>query len=196
MGTPHPHPLIHSQSVRVIMAASKDSLISTIDAYLTQIDEKLTQVPKVNEIAQKIGTRPVYIPVILIVLAMVFCNLFDVVLVALVSTVYPAYLSFKAVRSKTGEDDKQWLTYWCVYGFVNCFDVVLGDLLRMMPFYSFLKIALFVYLSVFKGSIQLYNLMEPHFQAAEPHVDDLIRRMIAPATEYRSNGATGTQKEK
>jgi len=32
-----------------------------------------------------------------------------------VGFVYPAYMSLKSIETKTGSDDKQWLTYWLVY---------------------------------------------------------------------------------
>lgn len=35
---------------------------------------------------------------------------------------YPAFASFRAIRTDTKKDDTQWLTYWCVFGALSVAD--------------------------------------------------------------------------
>ncbi|MES1920736.1 Receptor expression-enhancing protein 5 [Bonamia ostreae] len=38
---------------------------------------------------------------------------------ALSACAYPAYMSFKALKTETQEDDRKWLVYWTVYGIIR-----------------------------------------------------------------------------
>ena len=64
----------------------------------------------------------------------------------LVSFVYPAYMSFKAIDTNSPTDDKQWLTYWVVFGFTSIVEQCAGFLVAWIPFYFFLKIGFFTWL--------------------------------------------------
>lgn len=35
---------------------------------------------------------------------------------------YPAFMSFLALESEGTDDDKQWLTYWVIFGLFNIID--------------------------------------------------------------------------
>ena len=35
---------------------------------------------------------------------------------------YPVFMTFLALESEGGDDDKQWLTYWVVFGLLNLVD--------------------------------------------------------------------------
>jgi receptor expression-enhancing protein 5/6 len=47
----------------------------------------------------------------------------------LVAILYPSWQSFKALESKGSDDDKTWLTYWCVFGALTLVDEFAGFLL-------------------------------------------------------------------
>ena len=64
----------------------------------------------------------------------------------LIGFVYPAYMSFKAIESNGEDDDKQWLTYWVVYCFFTLTEMVIGVLLKAIPFYNLIKLLFFVYM--------------------------------------------------
>jgi receptor expression-enhancing protein 5/6 len=57
-----------------------------------------------------------------------------------VGVAYPAYASFKALeRPQSGHDEKQWLTYWVVYGATTSAETVVSPLTMLVPGYSITK---------------------------------------------------------
>ena len=50
-----------------------------------------------------------------------------------IGVAYPCFMSFIALESDGGEDDKQWLTYWVVFGLLNIVDHFAGFILAFIP---------------------------------------------------------------
>ena len=77
----------------------------------------------------------------------------------LIGVAYPAFMSFLALESGNDEENKQWLTYWVVFGIFNIVDQFAGFILRFIPFYYFLKLAFLVFLFHPKtlGATYVYN---------------------------------------
>ena len=44
------------------------------------------------------------------------------ILTNLLGVAYPAFRSFRALESEGADDDKQWLTYWVVFGSISILD--------------------------------------------------------------------------
>lgn len=59
-----------------------------------------------------------------------------------------AYASFKAIESPSPYDDKQWLTYWTVIGFVQLIEYFSDILLYWFPFYYLFKTLFVLYLAL------------------------------------------------
>jgi receptor expression-enhancing protein 5/6 len=72
---------------------------------------------------------------------------------------YPAFMSFLALESDGADDDKQWLTYWVIFGIFNVVDQWSGFILHFIPFYFFLKLAFLVFLfhPSTLGATKIYN---------------------------------------
>lgn len=64
--------------------------------------------------------------------AQLLCNL--------ISIVYPAYISMKALETSTKEDDTKWLTYWVMYAVFSVLEFFTGVLTSVIPFYFLLKV--------------------------------------------------------
>jgi len=77
----------------------------------------------------------------------------------LVSFVYPAYMSFKAIDSADATDDTQWLTYWVVYAFMTIIEGVFTFIQDIIPFYFFIKVGFFIWLyhPKFLGAALVYT---------------------------------------
>ena len=65
----------------------------------------------------------------------------------LIGVLYPAIKSIQALNTKDDDkDDKQWLTYWIVYGAFVCVDEFAGFILSIIPFYYFFKVCFLIWL--------------------------------------------------
>jgi len=59
-----------------------------------------------------------------------------------------AYASFKAIETADKADDKQWLTYWTVIGFLQMAEYFSDILLYWFPFYYLFKTLIVLYLAL------------------------------------------------
>ena len=67
-------------------------------------------------------------------------------LTTLIGVAYPAFMSFVALESVGEDDDKQWLTYWVVFGAFSIIDQFAGIILSFIPFYYVMKVALLIWM--------------------------------------------------
>mmetsp|Transcript_14104 Transcript_14104/g.30635 ORF Transcript_14104/g.30635 Transcript_14104/m.30635 type:complete len:164 (-) Transcript_14104:404-895(-) len=124
-----------------------EKAIDKTDAFLAKYPN-LTQYEKLKEIEEKTGQPKVYFFIAFCLLLCGFVFLIGGAKLAsdLVSFIYPAYMSFKAIDTANPTDDKQWLTYWVVFGFTSIIESCASFIIGWIPFYFFLKIAFFVWL--------------------------------------------------
>ena len=99
----------------------------------------------------------------------------------LVSFVYPAYMSFKAIDSSDTGDHTQWLTYWVVFSFMTIAESVTGFLTDFIPFYFFLKVAFFIWLyhPKFLGAGLVYTQGIKPF--VMPYLSTLQKKSVEPS---------------
>ena len=91
----------------------------------------------------------------------------------LIGVAYPIFMSFHALESKgTEDDDKQWLTYWVVYGLFALTDQCAGFILHFIPFYYVLKVAVLIWLfhPSTQGATWVYN---EYIQPYAKDIDEL-----------------------
>lgn len=65
--------------------------------------------------------------------AQLLCNI--------ISVIYPAYISIKAIESSTKVDDTKWLTYWVLYAVFSVLEFFVSYLAAIIPFYFLLKVS-------------------------------------------------------
>ena len=88
----------------------------------------------------EVRTLIMYISALLFIL--VIFNYGAMIINQLVAFLYPSYMSFKAIESKSTKKHQQWLTYWIVISFIS----VLYPLLSLMPHWFLFQLLLTVYL--------------------------------------------------
>eukprot|EP00276_Gloeochaete_wittrockiana_P011300 CAMPEP_0184646544 /NCGR_PEP_ID=MMETSP0308-20130426/3243_1 /TAXON_ID=38269 /ORGANISM="Gloeochaete witrockiana, Strain SAG 46.84" /LENGTH=151 /DNA_ID=CAMNT_0027076643 /DNA_START=187 /DNA_END=642 /DNA_ORIENTATION=- len=100
--------------------------------------------------------------------------------------VYPAYCSFKALKSPVKEDDTQWLTYWTVYGLWNVVEYFLDFLVCWLPLYYEFKILFVLWLQLpnLQGALYIYlKYMKPYLDTHDVSYQALIE-------DLKKNGST------
>ncbi|XP_054265529.1 receptor expression-enhancing protein 1 isoform X2 [Macrosteles quadrilineatus] len=95
-------------------------------------------------------------------------------------TLYPAYASYKAVRTKNVKEYVKWMMYWIVFALFTCAETFTDLFLSFwFPFYYEIKIVLVLWLlsPATKGSSILYrNFVHPALTKREQEIDEYISK--------------------
>ncbi len=113
-------------------------------------------------IEKKTGIPGKYVIIIIIIcLASIIIGYLDNYLTTFIGVVFPGIQSIRAIESPEEDDDKQWLTYWIVFGLFTFVDLFTGFIIKFIPFYFILKILFLVWLFLpnFNGALKIYNLV-------------------------------------
>ncbi|XP_052862761.1 uncharacterized protein LOC128269358 isoform X2 [Anopheles cruzii] len=97
----------------------------------------------------------------------------------LFGTLYPAYASYKAVRTKNVKEYVKWMMYWIVFAFFTCIETFTDILLSWFPFYYELKVIIVLWLlsPATRGSSTLYRkFVHPMLTRREQEIDDYINQ--------------------
>ena len=140
-------------------------------------------------IQEKTGIDPKIILGILGVAALfTLIGLFDKYITCLVAIVLPTYWSIKAIETKEGDDDKQWLTYWAVYAVFTFFDLFAGFIMRFLPFNFFIKLVFLVwcFMPNTQGAIYIYNyFIIKIFKKYESKLDKGVNKFLKKSNELK-----------
>ncbi|KAJ8968533.1 hypothetical protein NQ317_003280 [Molorchus minor] len=104
----------------------------------------------------------------------------------LFGTLYPAYASYKAVRTKNVKEYVKWMMYWIVFALFTCIETFTDVFLSWFPFYYEIKIVLVIWLlsPATKGSSILYRkFVHPTLSSREQEIDEYITK--AKEQSYR-----------
>ncbi len=97
-----------------------------------------------------------------------------------IGVAYPAFMSFIALESDGADDDKQWLTYWVVFGAFTIADQFAGIILSLIPFYYVMKVAFLIWMfhPSTVGAITVYNnFLLPFVKKYEGHIDEFEKKV-------------------
>ena len=93
---------------------------------------------------------------------------------------YPMYMSFKALESKGGDDDKLWLTYWVVFAVWKVLDEWVYFLFSWIPCYFTVKLGILIFLfhPQYKGAVLIYDsLIRPWVLKHQKDIESSITKM-------------------
>jgi receptor expression-enhancing protein 5/6 len=124
--------------------------------------ESFTGLEYIRTVADKTKQKPIIIAFahfVIIVLLLLFTKVGRVILESSLLFFYPAYKSFHALQTETTYDDRRWLTYWVVFGFIYGFDSSLSFIFNRIPFWPIIRIfvLLFVMHPLHKGAETIYQ---------------------------------------
>ncbi|XP_036333843.1 receptor expression-enhancing protein 3-B isoform X2 [Rhagoletis pomonella] len=94
-------------------------------------------------------------------------------------TLYPAYASYKAVRTKNVKEYVKWMMYWIVYAFFTCIETFTDIFLSWFPFYYEVKVIIVLWLlsPATKGSSTLYRkFVHPMLTRREQEIDEYLNQ--------------------
>ncbi|GFO44737.1 receptor expression-enhancing protein, partial [Plakobranchus ocellatus] len=95
----------------------------------------------------------------------------------LFGTLYPAYASYKAVRTKNVKEYVKWMMYWIVFALFCTVETFSDVFLSWMPFYYELKIVFVLWMlsPITQGSSFLFKkFVHPHLAKREKEIDEMI----------------------
>ena len=142
---------------------------STVQEHMSIIEKRAEVNPKV------------VIGGLIVALILTTTKWFNSYVTCLVGVLCPTYLSLKAIEGPDEDDDKQYLTYWVVYGLFSVFDLFTAFLIKVIPFYYTIKLAFLIWLFMpnFKGAVVIYNfVVGPLFRKYESKFDKGVDKII------------------
>ncbi|GBL98148.1 Receptor expression-enhancing protein 2 [Araneus ventricosus] len=114
-------------------------------------------------------------------------------------TLYPAYASYKTVKTKNVRDYVKWMMYWIVFALYTCIEIFTDIFIAFwFPFYYELKIAFVLWLicPATRGSTYIFKkIINPQLSKHEPMLDayigslwdqgyDVLRKIGAQGVDY------------
>ena len=113
-------------------------------------------------------------PILLMVIAIAF-DILASECTCIIGVVYPTIQSIIALETQTKDDDRQWLTYWSIYGILATFDQI-SFITNLIPYYFFIKVCALIWLSSpsTNGATIVYN------KAVSP----LLKKYAAELSEF------------
>jgi len=94
-------------------------------------------------------------------------------------TLYPAYASYKAIKTRSNKEYLKWMMYWIVMAFFSCVETIADIFVAWLPFYYELKILFVLWLlsPATKGSTILYRkLVHPQLAKRETEIDSYLQK--------------------
>lgn len=156
------------------------------------------KVPQIVDISKKAQVDTgVILGAILIVASLLVLILFGgTILTVVITVLYPSIQSIKAIESSGEDDDKEWLTYWTIFGLFHLVDEFCGFILQVIPFYSYFRFAFFVFLMApqTKGALTIYKyvvgpILKQHKHSIQAFIDDIKGSASEAASEARKQAA-------
>ncbi|KAK0549455.1 ER membrane protein DP1/Yop1 [Tilletia horrida] len=143
------------------MSGQLQQVQAKLNQILRDVDRELNNVPLAVKLERQTGLpkAPVAVGAVGLVVFLVFFNILAALLTTAIGFALPAYYSMQALESKAPNYEKQWLTYWTVFGLFVFLEQFSDLLLSWFPFYYSAKliILLFLQLPQTQGAKLLYD---------------------------------------
>ena len=158
-----------------------ESISSSILKPTQTYQEHMTIIEKRTQVNPKVIVGGLIVAIILTT-----TKWFSSYVTCLVGVLCPTYMTLKAIESPEDDDDKQFLTYWVVYGVFSVIDIFTAFLIKIIPFYYTMKLIFLIWLFMpnFKGAVYIYNwLIGPLFRKYEGKIDKGVSKIIRKGEE-------------
>ena len=163
-----------------------ESISSSILKPTQTYQEHMTIIEKRTQVNPKVIVGGLIVAIILTT-----TKWFSSYVTCLVGVLCPTYMTLKAIESPEDDDDKQFLTYWVVYGVFSVIDIFTAFLIKIIPFYYTMKLMFLIWLFMpnFKGAVYIYNwLIGPLFRKYEGKIDKGVSKIVRKGQEVAQKG--------
>ncbi len=138
----------------------------------------------IKQISEKAKVKPEHVTLgvfTLAILLLIMNGIGQKLVLLTLSFLYPMYKSFKALETIEDHDNKRWLIYWTVFGFVFAFRPITDYILNFLPFKMVIQTALFfvLYCPLTNGYEHVYNLViRPLLKTYESKIDKYVQLTV------------------
>ena len=169
-----------------------DQVLRILSEKTAILDPYGKQIPPVADLARKAKVNAgmilggiLFTAAILLLLLKGFA-----IVVTCYTVIYPGLLSIRAINSKGKGDDKTWLTYWLIFGLLNVAETFLAFIFYFVPYWSWIRIGLFIWLLQFNGSRTLYDtVLRDLLNQHNDLIKDFISRTQSGVSEVAKDAA-------
>ncbi len=169
-----------------------DQILKVLSEKTAILDTYGKQIPPVADLARKGKVNPgmvlggvLFTAAILLLLLQGFA-----IVVTCYTVIYPGLLSIRAINSKGKNDDKTWLTYWLILGLLHVAETFLGFIFYFIPYWSWVRFGLFIWLLQFNGSRMLYDkVLRDLLNQHKDLIKDFISRTQSGVSEVAKDAA-------
>lgn len=119
-------------------------------------------------------------------------DLFGGLVLISAGTLYPAYSSYKAVKTKNTREYVKWMMYWIVFAFFNAITLFTDVFISWFPGYYLFKTLFIIWLvsPATRGSTYLYKkVLHPTLRQNEEKIDRAITNIKDRGYDYTSQYA-------
>ena len=97
---------------------------------------------------------------------------------------FPAYASYKAIKTETKEDDIQWLVYWIIFSLFTFIEFFLDIILAWVPLYQELKLAFIIWLALpqTKGALFIWEKSQKTIDKYVSQAEEKVNQLVASTT--------------
>jgi len=148
------------------------SATDKLNYYVNSLDKELNKYPALVNLEKQSQVPKAYAVLGLLATfaTLIFFNIWAGFLSNLLGWGLPAYFSLRALDTPGTSDDKQWLTYWVVFGLLNLVENLIS-VTYWMPFYFTFKSFAILYLALpqTRGAEFIYaKFLRGSFASAKP----------------------------
>lgn len=104
--------------------------------------------------------------------------------------IYPLYASYKAIESKSRDEDTQWLTYWAIYALFTVIETFDALIVKYFPYYFAIKFGLLLWLfspNTLGAEFIYINFIKPYLFDNEYRIDSIEYEQV-DVTRYDDEG--------
>ena len=159
-----------------------------LEQVFEQLDQVATTQPKVVQVCKQYGLRPGHVlggAGGLVLLITILTQGYTIIC-ALLTCVYPMWMSIAAIESESDETKGIWLSFWCVFGLFQTAEQFLGFILNFIPYYAYIRLFFFVYLMnpFTEGAKNIYQkAFRPYLKAHQKEIEEVIAKVSSQASQ-------------